>query len=210
MPRCGATARISRSTVEAALALEGVDNLGLTRLDHSYLKDHHRVLWRRAGGNRSDFRHLTGGNRHPGGRGGTLSAENRHGDPHLVGAARTSEAAYRHLGDADSAEAFLKEPMALIALLTDFGTCDEYVGVMKGVIAGIDPGIRDGGYLPPYRTPEYRPRGLHLASGGSLISRKVRFLSLWWIREWAQAVESWPSNVADSVLSFPIMAFSRV
>jgi holliday junction DNA helicase RuvB len=29
---------ISRSTVEAALALEGVDNLGLTRLDHSYLK----------------------------------------------------------------------------------------------------------------------------------------------------------------------------
>ncbi|WP_155308231.1 Holliday junction branch migration DNA helicase RuvB [Desulfosarcina widdelii] len=29
---------INRSTVEAALALEGVDNLGLTRLDHSYLK----------------------------------------------------------------------------------------------------------------------------------------------------------------------------
>ncbi|WP_319526629.1 Holliday junction branch migration DNA helicase RuvB [uncultured Desulfosarcina sp.] len=29
---------ISRSTVEAALTLEGVDNLGLTRLDHSYLK----------------------------------------------------------------------------------------------------------------------------------------------------------------------------
>lgn len=32
--------------------------------------------------------------------------------------------------------------MALIALLTDFGTCDEYVGVMKGVIAGIAPGTR--------------------------------------------------------------------
>jgi len=32
--------------------------------------------------------------------------------------------------------------MALIALITDFGTCDEYVGVMKGVIAGIDPGTR--------------------------------------------------------------------
>lgn len=36
----------------------------------------------------------------------------------------------------------MKEPMALIALLTDFGICDEYVGVMKGVIAGIGPGIR--------------------------------------------------------------------
>ncbi|WP_319526342.1 SAM-dependent chlorinase/fluorinase [uncultured Desulfosarcina sp.] len=32
--------------------------------------------------------------------------------------------------------------MPLIALLTDFGTCDEYVGVMKGVVAGIDPDIR--------------------------------------------------------------------
>ena len=32
--------------------------------------------------------------------------------------------------------------MALIALLTDFGTRDEYVGVMKGVIAGVDPDIR--------------------------------------------------------------------
>ena len=32
--------------------------------------------------------------------------------------------------------------MALIALLTDFGNCDEYVGVMKGVIARIDPDIR--------------------------------------------------------------------
>jgi len=32
--------------------------------------------------------------------------------------------------------------MALIALLTDFGTGDEYVGVMKGVIAGIAPGTR--------------------------------------------------------------------
>ena len=32
--------------------------------------------------------------------------------------------------------------MALIALMTDFGTRDEYVGVMKGVIAGIDPDIR--------------------------------------------------------------------
>jgi hypothetical protein len=32
--------------------------------------------------------------------------------------------------------------MALIALLTDFGTADEYVGVMKGVIAGIDPDTR--------------------------------------------------------------------
>ncbi len=31
--------------------------------------------------------------------------------------------------------------MALIALLTDFGTRDEYVGVMKGVIACIDPHI---------------------------------------------------------------------
>lgn len=32
--------------------------------------------------------------------------------------------------------------MALISLLTDFGTRDEYVGVMKGVIAGITPDAR--------------------------------------------------------------------
>ena len=32
--------------------------------------------------------------------------------------------------------------MARIALLTDFGTRDEYVGVMKGVIAGVNPDIR--------------------------------------------------------------------
>ena len=32
--------------------------------------------------------------------------------------------------------------MALIALLTDFGTQDEYVGVIKGVIAGVAPDIR--------------------------------------------------------------------
>jgi S-adenosylmethionine hydrolase len=32
--------------------------------------------------------------------------------------------------------------MPLIALLTDFGTRDEYVGVMRGVIAGIAPGAR--------------------------------------------------------------------
>ena len=32
--------------------------------------------------------------------------------------------------------------MALITLLTDFGTRDEYVGVMKGVIAGITPDAR--------------------------------------------------------------------
>jgi S-adenosylmethionine hydrolase len=32
--------------------------------------------------------------------------------------------------------------MTLIALLTDFGTQDEYVGVMKGVIAGINPDAR--------------------------------------------------------------------
>lgn len=32
--------------------------------------------------------------------------------------------------------------MALITLLTDFGTRDEYVGVMKGVIAGIIPDAR--------------------------------------------------------------------
>ncbi len=32
--------------------------------------------------------------------------------------------------------------MALITLLTDFGTQDEYVGVMKGVIAGINPDVR--------------------------------------------------------------------
>jgi len=32
--------------------------------------------------------------------------------------------------------------MALIALLSDFGTRDEYVGVMKGVIAGIEPAAR--------------------------------------------------------------------
>lgn len=32
--------------------------------------------------------------------------------------------------------------MPLIALLSDFGACDEYVGVMKGVIAGIAPGVR--------------------------------------------------------------------
>lgn len=32
--------------------------------------------------------------------------------------------------------------MALITLLTDFGTRDEYVGVMKGVIAGINPDAR--------------------------------------------------------------------
>ena len=37
--------------------------------------------------------------------------------------------------------------MALIALLTDFGTCDEYVGVMKGVIAGIDPHHDEKPYL---------------------------------------------------------------
>jgi S-adenosylmethionine hydrolase len=33
-------------------------------------------------------------------------------------------------------------PMTLITLLTDFGTRDEYVGVMKGVIAGINPDVR--------------------------------------------------------------------
>ena len=32
--------------------------------------------------------------------------------------------------------------MTVIALLSDFGTRDEYVGVMKGVIAGIHPGAR--------------------------------------------------------------------
>lgn len=32
--------------------------------------------------------------------------------------------------------------MTLITLLTDFGTRDEYVGVMKGVIAGINPNVR--------------------------------------------------------------------
>lgn len=32
--------------------------------------------------------------------------------------------------------------MAVISLLTDFGTRDAYVGVMKGVILGIDPGAR--------------------------------------------------------------------
>ena len=32
--------------------------------------------------------------------------------------------------------------MPLITLLTDFGTQDEYVGVMKGVIAGINPQVR--------------------------------------------------------------------
>lgn len=32
--------------------------------------------------------------------------------------------------------------MTLVTLLTDFGICDEYVGVMKGVIAGIDPNVR--------------------------------------------------------------------
>jgi len=32
--------------------------------------------------------------------------------------------------------------MPLITLLTDFGTQDEYVGVMKGVIAGINPEVR--------------------------------------------------------------------
>lgn len=32
--------------------------------------------------------------------------------------------------------------MTLITLLTDFGTVDEYVGVMKGVVAGIDPNAR--------------------------------------------------------------------
>lgn len=32
--------------------------------------------------------------------------------------------------------------MPLITLLTDFGTQDEYVGVMKGVIAGINPDVR--------------------------------------------------------------------
>jgi len=30
--------------------------------------------------------------------------------------------------------------MAVITLLTDFGTSDEYVGIIKGVIIGIDPG----------------------------------------------------------------------
>jgi len=29
--------------------------------------------------------------------------------------------------------------MAVITLLTDFGTSDEYVGIMKGMIMGIDP-----------------------------------------------------------------------
>ena len=33
-------------------------------------------------------------------------------------------------------------PMRLITLLTDFGTRDEYVGVMKGVVAGINPEAR--------------------------------------------------------------------
>jgi hypothetical protein len=31
-------------------------------------------------------------------------------------------------------------PFPIITLLTDFGTCDAYVGTMKGVIAGIAPG----------------------------------------------------------------------
>lgn len=34
------------------------------------------------------------------------------------------------------------DPMTLITLLTDFGTRDEYVSVMKGVIAGINPDAR--------------------------------------------------------------------
>ncbi|MCD6169319.1 MAG: SAM-dependent chlorinase/fluorinase, partial [Candidatus Latescibacteria bacterium] len=32
--------------------------------------------------------------------------------------------------------------MAVITLTTDFGTKDSYVGIMKGVILGINPSVR--------------------------------------------------------------------
>jgi S-adenosylmethionine hydrolase len=35
----------------------------------------------------------------------------------------------------------MEQPMAIITLLTDFGTQDEYVGLMKGVILSVDPAV---------------------------------------------------------------------
>ena len=67
--------------------------------------------------------------------------------------------------------------MGLIALLTDFGTRDEYVGVMKGVIAGISPDIRvvdvthaidpqdivHGAYILAAAVPFFPPGTVHVA-----------------------------------------------
>lgn len=67
--------------------------------------------------------------------------------------------------------------MALITLLTDFGLQDEYVGVMKGVIAGIAPTVRvvdishavypqdvvHGAFLLAAAYPFFPPGSVHLA-----------------------------------------------
>jgi S-adenosylmethionine hydrolase len=100
-------------------------------------------------------------------------------------------------------------PMTLITLLTDFGTRDEYVGVMKGVIAGINPDVRIVD-ISHHIDPQDIVHGAFILAARPLISRTEPFTWRWWTRGWAQAVESWPSNVADSALSLLIMAFLSV
>ena len=68
--------------------------------------------------------------------------------------------------------------MALITLLTDFGLSDEYVGVLKGVISGINPGavmidvthgispqnVLSAAYTLKAAYPYFPPGSIHMAS----------------------------------------------
>ncbi len=73
-----ADGRVTREVVQAAWHWKGIDRLGLTRLDRSYLETIIDFItegrW-----DRSHCRHPSGGNRHPGGCGGAVSTENRAG-----------------------------------------------------------------------------------------------------------------------------------
>lgn len=53
----------------------------------------------------------------------------------------------------------------LVALITDFGTADHYVGVMKGVIAGIAPGVQTIDLSHEVRPQDVRSAGCSLLFG---------------------------------------------
>lgn len=82
--------------------------------------------------------------------------------------------------------------MSLITLLTDFGTQDEYVGVMKGVIAGINPDARvvdishhidpqdivQGGFILAAAAPYFPAGTVHVAVVDPGVGGMRRILAL--------------------------------
>ena len=99
---------ISTQTVEAALALEGVDEKGLTRLDYRYLKTIIDFYGGGPVGIEAISATLQEESDTLGGRGRTLPAEDRDGDTHLLGTTGVGPG-LSPPGNCGSAKAFLRE-----------------------------------------------------------------------------------------------------